>query len=142
MTAPAPLARRYDWRSRLAAYITQATREPFDWGTHDCALHAANAVLAMTGVDLAAEFRGAYSTPEGAYKALRKLDLDDVAGLAASRLPEIPPALASAGDIAVVLVENEPALGVVIGERISVIRPGEHGGGTVALTDAVRAFRV
>lgn len=39
----------------------------FAWGSNDCALFAADGILAMTGVDLAADFRGKYSDEAGAF---------------------------------------------------------------------------
>jgi hypothetical protein len=46
----------------LDAYLRDAATKPFAWGTTDCCLFAADAVLAMTGVDIADDFRGKYGT--------------------------------------------------------------------------------
>jgi hypothetical protein len=51
--------KRYeDWPQRLVAAIEAARGRPFSWGAMDCCLFAADVVLAMTGVDYAAGFRG------------------------------------------------------------------------------------
>lgn len=60
------MTRCEDWHARLAAYVFDAGRTPFAYGSHDCALFAAGAVEAMTGTDLAAGWRGIYRTLAGA----------------------------------------------------------------------------
>lgn len=45
---------------------------PFTWGANDCALFVADAVEAMTGVDIAEDFRG-YSDEAGAFDAIRRV---------------------------------------------------------------------
>ena len=65
------LHRQSDWEDRLRTYLDRVTWEPFKWGTHDCALFAADAVNAMCGVDPAAAFRNTYGDRRGAAQALR-----------------------------------------------------------------------
>lgn len=43
---------------------------PFEWGTLDCCLFAANVVRDLTGVDYAADFRDMYDTETGALKII------------------------------------------------------------------------
>lgn len=54
------MTRVEDWPERLAAFIEQRRKMPFAWGSNDCALFAADAVCAITGVDLGEPFRGRY----------------------------------------------------------------------------------
>jgi len=61
-----------DWQKKLGEVIRAAAGKPFEWGNHDCALFACNAVLAMTGEDPAKSFRGKYKTKRGAYGALKR----------------------------------------------------------------------
>ena len=129
-----------DWIQRLVTYVSACHRTPYQPGRHDCALFAAGAVQAMTGVDPAAEFRGRYRTVRGGLRILRKLGHADHVALTVSVLPEIPVAMARAGDIAVLDGDDGPAMGVVQGERVYVLRP--DGVGTMLLTDAHRAFKV
>lgn len=128
-----------DWRGRLAAYLDETARTAFRPGKHDCALFAAGAVHAMTGTDHAKGWRGYRTLAEGRKRLAEKGYADHIA-LIADTLEEIPPSLAAAGDLAIVEGDDDAALGVVLGEMISVLRP--DGRGLVPLTDAKRAFRV
>jgi hypothetical protein len=56
------ILRKQNWQTLLHAFLEARKRAPFAWGSNDCALFAADAVHAMTGVDLGADFRGKYST--------------------------------------------------------------------------------
>lgn len=130
-----------DWRSRLTVYLQGRVSMRFKPGSNDCATFAAGAVEAMTGVDLGRDYRG-YRTLSGGKRRLRESGYDDHIALAASLLEEVPVAFATEGDIAVVQeADGEPALGVVQGEMIYVLRPDE-GWGFVPLLHALRAFRV
>lgn len=97
-----PAHRRTGWEKCFAAAWKRAEGRAFDWGRFDCCLWAADAVLAITGVDLAAGLRGTYCTREDAQRlvadrgGLEKLiaDLCREGGL-----EECPPALAQRGDV-------------------------------------------
>ncbi len=55
------LTRQPHWATRgLHAFLLARARAPFVWGANDCALFAADAIEAMTGVDIASDFRGRY----------------------------------------------------------------------------------
>lgn len=132
-----------DWRIRFDAEIDNIRRIPFAWGKHDCAVSlGARMVKAITGEDIAAEYRGRYKTAAGALKLLRKHGFDDLESLVASLFPEIPVSFARIGDVVVIPSDDEfgCSIGVVNGERIFVLR--EDGLGTVDLLRAKRAFKV
>lgn len=129
-----------DWQARLVIYLHAARLRPFAYGRHDCCLFAADAVDAMTGVDIAAAWRGRYTTLRGGLRVLRRTGLADHVALAAALFPETPPLMAEPGDLAVVPTNAGPALGVVQGEAIYVLGP--QGLGLVSLLSATRAFRI
>lgn len=129
-----------DWRTRLTAWFAAHAREPFVHGRHDCALFAFGAVAAMGGPDLAAPWRGRYTTLRGGIRLLRRDGHEDHVALAASALEEIAPARARPGDLAVVSTPEGPALGVVSGATVHVLGPA--GLALVPRGEAVRAFRV
>lgn len=62
-----------DWQARLGALVTAAQNRPFEWGQNDCCLWGADVVCAITGRDVAAPYRGTYTTFEGAMNLLDKL---------------------------------------------------------------------
>lgn len=132
--------RAQDWQARLVAYLHEAGRQPFAFGRHDCALFSAGAVEAMTGVDMARDWRGRYSTMRGGLRALRKAGHADHVALARALFAEVPAAMAQPGDLAAVPTEEGPALGVVQGEAVYVLTPA--GIGLVPITSAETAFRV
>ena len=133
------MSRRMDWQAALTDYVVGQMRAPFGYGRHDCALFTAGAVAAMTGTDHAVGWRGYRSRAAGPRK-LQERGFDDHIALVASLLPEIHPAFAHPGDVAVVAGDDGPALGIVQGEAIYVLR--RDGLGLVPLTSAERAFRV
>lgn len=101
--------RLHDWQLRLEACIAERWARPFEWGVHDCTLFAADCVLAVTGVDHAADFRGKYTTEIGARKLLLRaggLEAIAIGSLGA----EIHPALAQAGDVGMAFETEQPIL--------------------------------
>lgn len=128
-----------DWKSRLTAYLAAIGTRPFKPGQHDCALFVAGAVETMTGDDPARGWRGYRSLAEGR-RALARRGYADQVALVASLLPEIAPALARAGDVAVVAGEDGPAVGIVQGEMVFALR--REGLAILPRLQIERAFRL
>ena len=130
-----------DWPERLAALVEARRNTPFAWGSHDCGLFAADAVLACTGVDPAAALRGTYADEAGATAALGPVEgldgvvrrMEDARGTALC-----PPALAQRGDTALVQIGNTLAMGVVLGDLVAA--PGVDGLVFVPLSAARRVW--
>ena len=98
---------------RLSALVAARLRTPFAWGVHDCCLWAADAVLAQTGRDPAAAWRGTYSSRRGAAAVLRQAGgLRAVAALAGR---EVPAAAALPGDVGLLQRPGGRLLGVCAG---------------------------
>lgn len=137
---------RHDlWRARFEAVIDDVKARPFDWSSHECVIGlCANTIQAITGVDLAAEYRGKFHDALSAARVMKGAGFSNLGDLAASFLEEYEggPAQAKIGDI--VAIPDDTvfgySLGVVNGERVFVLT--EHGMGTVDLLTATRAFRV
>ena len=104
-----------DWRVRFGAYITSVKNQPFEWGKLDCALFAAGAVKAQTGLDLAVDFRG-YRTELGGLRKARKLGFADHVDVFARALPSAD--RLRVGDIAIIQEDGRRALGVVQGRGV------------------------
>ena len=112
------MKRLEQWPELLHDFLERAEVRPFGWGVVDCALFTCDAVLVMTGVDLAVDFRGEYLNVGGAVKRMRRFagaGLEAVAAkvTAQHEMPEIPAKLAQRGDVVLVDGEKEPALGIV-----------------------------
>jgi hypothetical protein len=130
--------RRADWQSRLAELVAARMDAPFAWGSNDCCLFAADAVLAVTGTDPAADLRGAYTDERGALRVLARLG--GVAGIAEARAgAEIVPALARPGDIVLGAIDRE-CLGVCTGLHWHA--PSAAGLVCAPMSAALRAWRV
>lgn len=50
------------WEFRLAAHFQKLQTTPFQWGLFDCALAVCDAADAISGLSIASNFRGKYST--------------------------------------------------------------------------------
>lgn len=134
-------ARLEDWPERLAELVAARRDTPFRWGEHDCCLFAADAVLAITGEDPAASFRGYASEAE----AERLLGAAGLEGTVATALADFGagachPGFAQRGDLALVVLGNQPTLTVVVGDQIA--GPGPDGLVFLPLGRALRAWSI
>lgn len=132
--------RHPDWKVHLAQYLGAIARAPFEPGVNDCALFAAGAVEAMTGLDLAAGWRGKYQTLDEGLALLQASEFSDHTALAALHFAEIDPVFAAPGDIAVVAGPQGETLGIFQGAGIYVLTTERLG--VLPMSFATRAFRV
>jgi hypothetical protein len=133
--------RRSDWPERLADAVRAARSRPFVWGRHDCALFAFDCVLAMTGEDHLAAFRGRYRSAKGAVRALKRIGgVKTLEELVAGILGAPGQAqTAQRGDLVLLDTEIGPALGVCLGARCAFAGPdGLAYAPTVAAREAWR----
>lgn len=95
-----------DWPERLAVFVEARQDQAFAWGSNDCATHAADCVLELTGADpfdqLTPNPRGTWSDEAGALALLESLGglLSAGDALLGSRLRS--PRLAQRGDVVLV----------------------------------------
>lgn len=123
------LERFADWPQRLAQFFLERRAQPFRWGKNDCGLFAADAVLAITGVDLAADLRQTYRT-EHESKWIVGDGLEELAVriAAAHDIPqETNWRLARRGDVVLGELALGPTLGVVGLDGMTVCFPGAEG---------------
>ena len=126
-----------DWLSLLIAYAAEAGQRPFRPGRHDCALFAAGWVKLATGQDFARGWRSTYRSLRRGQLLLEEAAFADHVDFAAAHLPEIAPAFAQVGDIAVL---DDQAFGITAGEMIYCLKP--QGLGLVPRSTMRRAFQV
>lgn len=138
-----PNCRLPDWQTRLAALMASRRTTPFAWGTQDCCLFAADAVLAITGHDPAADLRHSYTTAAGAARVLAAAG--GVAGIAIRRAgPVVPVALAQPGDIGLLKLDAADSacrLALAVYGGSCWHAPGPAGLSSHPMTSIVRAWR-
>jgi hypothetical protein len=65
------MKRNQHWATRhFHAFLKSRAHTPFVWGKTDCALFVADGIEAMTGIDIASDFRGKYSDEVGSLGAV------------------------------------------------------------------------
>lgn len=77
-----------DWRERLVDFIAARRAVPFDWPAHNCALLWADAIVAMTGQDVAANLRG-FRDAAAAARGLKRAGFDGVRAFCAATFEPI-----------------------------------------------------
>jgi hypothetical protein len=134
--------RYQDWEERLAVYLDRKADERFQHGTHDCALFAAGAVLAMTGFDPAAALRGQYDTAAGAARALREFGEGTLLRTIQAAFPdEVCPHQAQRGDVVML---NRTTAGICVGHFSYFVghEQGQDRLTHIPTAQCQRAFRV
>lgn len=135
------LRRLPDWQSRLRRWLSTVSGHPLIPGQHDCCLFGAGAILAQTGVDIAAGWRGRYTTFAGGRRMLRKAGYADHVALIAAHLPEAHVSQALAGDIAIAPGDGGEMVGVVQGAGVYVLAANGKLG-VIPMAPVLRLFKV
>lgn len=136
--------RRYDdWPERLAAFFAGRRRVPFVWGINDCGIFSCDAVLLITGIDLAADVRGKYRDEDGAAIAMGG-GLEEFADRVAAEnhIAEIPVRMAGRGDLALHTSLAGITLGIVGMSGMEIVVPGDFGYRTLPLLECSKAWRI
>jgi hypothetical protein len=138
------MQRKTNWPSALHAYMESVKHASFQYGVYDCGLFAAGCIEAMTGLDLAADFRG-YANRLGAMDACRQVcksaSIPKVGEYVASTygLNAVPVLMAQRGDLAVV---RNRRFGIVALTGGHVMVPGKYGVILFPLKSATKVYRV
>lgn len=132
----------------LPAFIESRLLTPFRWGANDCATFAADAIEAITGVDVAEDFRDKYNTKLGAFKTIKKVTggstVVDAAAYCAVKhgMKEHDyPLMAKRGDL--VIVRNnagEEIAGIVGLNGRHVWVPSNEGLVQISIVDVIRSW--
>jgi hypothetical protein len=144
------LTRIQHWQTRaFHQFLLDRSRTPFRWSENDCALFAADGVLAQTGTDIASEFRGKYTDEAGALATIKAVcggsTVADAAAYCATKHSMVElqhPLMAQRGDLVIVKDAGNLVAGLVhlSGRDIAVV--GEKGLHRVPITSVTRAWRV
>jgi hypothetical protein len=138
------------WATRgFHDFLLSRAQAPFAWGQHDCALFAADGVLAITGVDIADDFRGKYSDEASAFAAIAQIcggtTVADAAQYCAAKHglePWLSPLMAQRGDLVVLEESDRVIAGLVHLNGRHVVCAGETGLLRLPLTAVLRAWHV
>lgn len=126
------------WREQLDALIAARIAAPFAWGTHDCCLFAADAVMVQSDIDPASGLRGTYASAREAMELLT--ELGGLPAVAARAGAPIPALCAQVGDIGLVEHDGRELLAVCAGPVWLV--PAELGLAALPIDSATCAWRV
>jgi hypothetical protein len=151
--APTPqwkLARHEDWdTAHFHQFLMDNANKKFAWGSVDCCLYAASAIQAFTGVDLADDFRGKYTTELGAFRTIKKVTggstVADAAAYSANKYGLTGyqhPWCARRGDLVLINNGGNVIAGVVHLNGRFVVSVSEAGPVTLPLTSVVKAWSI
>lgn len=105
------LKRLRGWPEKLFAYIESRRHTPFAWHENDCWSFPAGAILAITGEDLFAPYRGRYSDEAGAAALIAEAGgMRALCPLESKQL-----GFAQRGDVVLALIEGRETAGVIAG---------------------------
>lgn len=144
-----PLKRTMHWRTReLNQHLLERVKAPHVYGQNDCCLFAADGVKAMTGVDIAEDFRG-YTTEQAALAKIVKVTggstVEDAAVYCAQKygLPELQyPLMAQGGDLVLIQEADGFKMGLIHLSGTCAVVPGELELRRIPLTAIKRAWRI
>ena len=142
------MQRRSDWQLVLDEFFRANQHRRFEYGKWDCCLFVSDAIVAMTGVDLAAAYRGRYSTRDGAMRAIsEQLGTASILAVAenaaaAHHMPEVTVPHAHRSDMVLVAHGRDYSLGLVALNGWDVIVASKRGLWRLPLSRAVRAWQV
>jgi hypothetical protein len=133
------LPRLRDWPERLDALLRDRADWPFVWGVHDCCTFCADAVQAITGVDVMGTLRQRYHS---AFEALGLTqELGGLKAAVSSVLGEpCSPALCTVGDVLLLSNDDREVVALCNGE--TAIVTGPRGLLAIASPHILAAWRV
>jgi hypothetical protein len=130
-------------------FLSERADAPFEWGVNDCALFAADGIRAFTGVDIAEDFRGTYSSEAEALAVVKRVcNGDNVADAAAycaakHELRELDnPLMAQRGDLVIANAPSCQQIAGLVGLSGHVVSVYESGLYRLPITSVVRAWRI
>lgn len=128
--------RYQNWEGRLNDFFLSRIKYPFTWGQNDCALFSADAVLAMTGIDHAAQWRGKYDDAASATKIMK----DGLESLVT--LPQVNINQAHRGDVVLINHRERLSLGVIDLSGMRAASAGELGLLFLPISSIMKAWSV
>ncbi|HEY5054665.1 MAG TPA: hypothetical protein VII58_00805 [Acidobacteriaceae bacterium] len=149
--APPKPVRHEPWVTHLHTFLRANAKTPFKWGVWDCSLFCADAIKAMTGIDIASDFRGLYTDEAGAKAAVEKVTgvtggtVEDAAAYCAAKHGLVEwkhPLFAQRGDLVVLEDAGRVITGLVHLSGRHIVAAGESGLRKFTITNVKRAWHV
>lgn len=142
------LKRKERWDTVLFHdFLLARAKMPFVWGSNDCSLFCADGIEAITGVDIAADFRGRYADEVGAWATVASVangkTVEDAAAYCASKfgLVELAhPLMAQRGDLVTIEDGGRVISGLVHLNGRHVVSVGETGLLRLPISEIRRAW--
>jgi len=137
-----------DWPERLDRLLTAGAARPFEWGKWDCCLFVADALLAVTGRDLAEGLREKYSSLGEARWLLRarygsaSIEKSVARMFLLAGLDPSPPGMARRGDPVMLRDGRDLQIGVIGLSGLAVINTETKGLVRVPRSLVTRAWNV
>lgn len=126
------------WSEELYAYLEASKDLRFEWGVNDCALWASSFVDRITGSEIATQWRGQYSSEDGAHALMLARGFTSCEKIADFHLAAKPISMAGRGDL---VLHQCGALGICDGRRSYFLTP-DKGLGAVPTTTCQKAWKV
>jgi len=144
------LKRTIHWATRsFDTFLRERARLPFAWGTNDCAMFAADAVQAITGTDIAGDFRSKYSSEASAFALIKTVTggttVADAAAWCAQQHELVEwdyPLLAKRGDLVVIDNGGQLISGVIHLNGRHAISVSESGLVRLPISKVKRAWKI
>lgn len=102
-----------NWEQTLSDYLISKRKEPFSYGSFDCAHFVAGAVEAITGENPMVGIEGSYDSQFGSLRVLKELGFDNLEQFMDAKFTSTLVGFAQTGDI----VLYDGSLGVVVGSK-------------------------
>ena len=131
-------------------FLIERAHAPFAWGTNDCSSFAVDGIKAITGVDIALDFRTSkYSTKEEAFALITSVTggstVADAAAWCAKKHELMEwehPLCAQRGDLVVIVAPTGDLVSGLVHLNGQIVAMGEDGLYILSITKVKRAFHV
>lgn len=134
------LTRKQDWQLHFEKCVSDNYNKKFEWGTHDCWLWSANLVLAITGEDIAKEYRGKYNSARTALEIIKTYGgISELCTKYVGKEP-VSPLFASVGDLVLIEYLRQEAMAICDGR--TVLTTGSDGLLSLPISTTIKAWRI
>ena len=142
------LQRRPEWQTALHGFLLSQQSRRFCYGEFDCCLFVGDAILSMTGTDIARAFRSGYSSRREALELIKRYtgraSIAAVAEQIAAEhdMRELPLPFAQRGDMILLKRSRDFSLGLLDLNGREILAASKNGLLRLLPARACRAWRV